>query len=406
MSDKGGPSAEYVPEDFLDEPTRDLAAWRWLWDRDVRFPVRSHRGPLGAIIVFLKRLVRPLVTVPQNDLWERQRAFNLILLETQERLQRFEPLLAEIDQLRWNAQEFKDLSVYLTRFIREGVDDIVGHNDALYARVDQKVDRYRRETRRLWSALGSALAEGESEASPTAPAMAKAWREHEYLELEERYRGTEEEISTRFAVYLDHLPGTGVVLDLGCGRGETLELLRDAGYEGRGFDASRLMVEQCRAKGLEVEQLDLIAALEQQEEASVAAVVSLHVIEHLQPVVIERLVRLAWRALQPGGVLILETPNPLSMVVAARNFWLDPTHHRPVHPESLEVLFDAVGFDSVRRLEMRAFSDGERLPEISLDELEGETKALGDQINRLRDRLDDLLFGYQDYGLVGVKPTD
>jgi O-antigen chain-terminating methyltransferase len=110
--------------------------------------------------------------------------------------------------------------------------------------------------------------------------------------------------------------------------------------------------------------------------------------------------------LKPGGVLILETPNPLSMVVAARNFWLDPTHQRPVHPESLEVLFDAVGFDSVRRLEMRAFSDAERLPEISLDELEGETKVLGDQINRLRDRLDDLLFGYQDYGLVGVKPTD
>ncbi len=406
MSDKEGPSTEYTPEDFLGEPTRDLAAWRWLWDRDVRFPVHSHRGPLGAIIVFLKRLLRPLVTVPQNDLWERQRVFNLILLETQERLQRFEPLLAEIDQLRWNAQEYKDLSVYLTRFIREGVDDIVGHNDALYARVDQKMDRYRRETRRLWSALGSALAEEDSGPSPATPALAEAWREHEYLELEERHRGTEAEIAARFSVYLDYLPQNGVVLDLGCGRGETLELLRDAGYQGRGVDASRLMVERCRAKGLDVERLDLIAALERQEEASVSAVVSLHVIEHLPPVMIERLVRLAWRALVPGGVLILETPNPLSMVVAARNFWLDPTHQRPVHPESLEVLFDAVGFDPVRRLEMRAYTDAERLPEISLDQLGGETKVLADRINRLRDRLDDLLFGYQDYGLVGVKPGD
>jgi SAM-dependent methyltransferase len=406
MSNKEGPPAEYRPEDFLDEPTRDLDAWRWLWDQDVRFPVRSHRGPLGAIIVFVKKLFRPLVTVPQNDLWERQRVFNLILLETQERLQRFEPLLAEVDKLHWNAQEYKDLSVYLTRFIREGVDDIVGHNDALFARVDQKMDRYRRETRHLWSALGSALAEGESPNSPAQPELAEAWREHEYLELEERHRGTEEEISARFAVYLDHLPESGTVLDLGCGRGETLELLRDAGYQGRGVDSSQMMIEQCRAKGLEVEQLDLISALERQEEASVSAVVSLHVIEHLPPVVIARLVRLAWRALEPGGVLILETPNPLSMVVAARNFWLDPTHQRPVHPESLEVLFGSVGFESVRRLEMRPYTDAERLPEIPLDQLEGETKILADGMNRLRDRLDDLLFGYQDYGLVGVKPSD
>jgi hypothetical protein len=122
--------------------------------------------------------------------------------------------------------------------------------------------------------------------------------------------------------------------------------------------------------------------------------------------VIERLVRLAWRALEPGGVLILETPNPLSMVVAARNFWLDPTHQRPVHPESLEVLFEAVGFGSVRRLELRPYPDAERLPEIALDELEGEAKVVADRVNRLRDRLDELLFGYQDYGLVGVKPAD
>ena len=404
MSDQESPVPEYSPEDFLGEPTRDLSAWRCLWDRDIRFPVRSDRGPLGAFIVFFKRLLRPLVTVPQNDLWERQRAFNLILLETQERLQRFEPLLGEIDRLRWNAQEYKDLSVYLTRFIREGVDDIVGHNDALFSRVDQKLDSYRRETRRLWSALGTALVEGESDPS-SRTALSEAWREQEYLELEDRHRGTEEEIGDRFTVYLEHLPAAGAVLDLGCGRGETLALLRDAGYRVRGVDASRLMVEQSREKGLEVEQLDLVEALEKEEKDSLAAIVSLHVIEHLPPTVIESMVRLSWRALRPGGVLILETPNPLSMVVAARNFWLDPTHQRPIHPESLEALYRAVGFDPIRRLEMRAFPEAECLPEISLAELEGDARVLADRVNRLRDRLDDLLFGSQDYGLIGVKPA-
>jgi len=405
MTDQESPESGHSLDEFLGEPTRDLNAWRWLWDRDEPFPVRSHRGFLGTVVVFFKRLFRPLVKVPQNDLWERQRIFNLILLEALERLQLFEPLLGEIDRLRWNAQEYKDLSVYLTRFIRSGVADIVSHNDALYARVDQKLDRYRRETRQLWSTLGSALTTAESAPAPSTE-LARAWREQEYLELEERYRGTQEEIADRFDVYLEYLPGSGKVLDLGCGRGETLEVLGSAGYEARGVDLSGQMVALCREKGLQAEEGDLLAVLEAQDEGSLTAVVSLHVIEHLPPPVIERLVRLSWRALEPGGVLILETPNPLSLVVAARNFWLDPTHQRPVHPESLEALLRSVGFDDLERLELRAFDDAERLPEIALDGLDAATRELADRVNRLRDQMDALVFGYQDYGLVGVKPSN
>src|SRR5262245_7061169 len=79
MSEEARPAPRI--EDFLDEPTRDLEAWRWLWTEDQRFPVRSHRGLVGRALVLWKRLFRPLVQVPQNDLWDRQRVFNLILLE-------------------------------------------------------------------------------------------------------------------------------------------------------------------------------------------------------------------------------------------------------------------------------------------------------------------------------------
>jgi len=194
------------------------------------------------------------------------------------------------------------------------------------------------------------------------------------------------------------------VLDLGCGRGESLALLRDEGIAARGVDSSARMVSVCRERGLDAAEGDLFETLAAVPAGSLGGVVSFHVIEHLPGPMLGRLVHLAWRALAPGGVLILETPNPLSLVVAARNFWLDPTHQRPVHPESLKLLYDLAGFDPIERLDLRPFPGAERLPEIDLAHLPEEQRLLADRVNRLRDRIDELLFGFQDYGMVGTKP--
>jgi O-antigen chain-terminating methyltransferase len=174
----------------------------------------------------------------------------------------------------------------------------------------------------------------------------------------------------------------------------------------RGVDASAEMVARCRERGLEAEAGDLFAALAAAAPGSLGAVVSFHVVEHLAPPAIARLVHLAWRALAPGGVLILETPNPLSLVVAARSFWLDPTHVRPVHPETLRLVYELAGFDPVEHLELRPFPEGERLPEIDLAALPADQRALADRVNRLRDGLDDLLFGHQDYALIGTRAAE
>ncbi len=389
-------------DDFLDEPTRNLEDWEWLWKGDREFPIRSHRGPLGRLLVAVKRLFRPLVKVPQNDLWERQRVFNLILLEH----------LHRAGEVR---DEYRRRLEYLEALDAEGIQEIMRHNDALFARADQKLDRYRRETRDLLGSLGAALAvvtSGGTAEPAQAPAQAietvsRAHEEHGYLELERRYRGTEEEIRERISAYLPWLqkiPTGAPVLDVGCGRGEALALLRDHGIPGRGIDSSARMVSLCHERGLEAEEGDAFAALAALPESSLGAVVSFHVIEHLPAGLLDRLVRLAYRALKPGGVLILETPNPLSMLVAARSFWLDPTHQRPVHPDSLKLMYELAGFDPIERLDLRPYPDSERLPEIDLAQLPEEQRLLADRVNRLRDRLDELLFGYQDFGMVGTKP--
>ncbi|MDX1645236.1 MAG: class I SAM-dependent methyltransferase, partial [Thermoanaerobaculia bacterium] len=235
--------------------------------------------------------------------------------------------------------------------------------------------------------------------------LARARAEQAYVDLEERHRGTEEEIRQRFRPYLERLPRDGRALDLGCGRGEALALLGEHGLEACGVDASAAMVALCRERGLEAVEGDLFEVLAGEVPGSLALVTCLHVIEHLPPEAVDRLARLAWRALEPGGTLLIETPNPLSLAVSARSFWIDPTHRRPVHPEGLAALVESAGFASIERLDLRPFDDEERLPEIALDGLGDEARRLADRMNRLRDRLDALVFGYRDYGLLALKPA-
>lgn len=295
---------------------------------------------------------------------------------------------------------------YLEGFQKQGVKDLMAHNDALFARVDQKLDRQRRRVRDLLGSLGDALARVESAGAGDVAELSRAREEHGYLELERRFRGTEDEIRARLEPYLPRLRDlSGPVLDLGCGRGESLEVLSAAGIEARGVDASARMAAACREKGLDAREGDLFEVLSETEPGTLGGVVSFHVIEHLPAAELDRLVRLAHRALAPGGILVLETPNPLSLVAGARNFWIDPTHRRPVHPRSLELLYELAGFEQIETLELRPFPEDERLPEIDTASLPEGLRELAYRVNVLRDRLDAVLYGCRDFAVLGRRPT-
>jgi len=401
MTDEAGGKPAPTVEKFAEGRANTVGEWGWLWEGDHEFPIQSHRGVFGRLIVGLKRLIRPLVKAPQADLWERQRKFNVVVVGLEQQIRDLHRDLTQVrNDLHGDVKQHARRLDHLEEFKREGLDDITRHSDALFARVDQKFDRYRRESRELWNKLGALLAVSGGQG---AGALPRAHEELEYVNLEDRFRGLESDISDRLAVYEPYLKGRGQVLDLGCGRGEALAVLEGFGVEARGIDSSAEMVRACSDKGLTAQEGDLFEALAETAEGSLGAVVSFHVIEHLPAPSLGRLVRLAWRALAPGGVLILETPNPLSVVVAARNFWIDPTHSRPVHPAMLELMYEQAGFERVERIDLRQFGDEQRLPEISTAELPAEQQALAHEINALRDRLDDVLFGYQDFAVVGFK---
>ena len=217
-----------------------------------------------------------------------------------------------------------------------------------------------------------------------------------YVSFEDKFRGTREEIRERLRVYLDILRGAGAgseehpVLDIGCGRGEWLELLRDEGLVGRGVDLNDTLVHQCRQRGLAVETGDAIAHLRSLPEASLGAVTGFHIIEHLPMETQLELYGEAVRVLRPGGVAIFETPNPQNLLVGACDFYADPTHKRPLHPETQRFFLEYRGFSRVELQYLHPHEPGARLPE--------------DEAPELSARLNDLLSCARDYAVIGYRP--
>jgi 2-polyprenyl-3-methyl-5-hydroxy-6-metoxy-1,4-benzoquinol methylase len=169
-----------------------------------------------------------------------------------------------------------------------------------------------------------------------------------YVALENHFRGSRDLVTERQREYLDSLPGTITaetpLVDLGCGRGEWLSVLRDLKIPALGVDSNTVCAEECRENGLTFEQKDLLQFLEARADQSVGAFTMFQVLEHLPFPVLVEVLRHIRRTLVPGGLLIAEVPNAKNLRVASGTFWIDPTHQRPLFPELLLFLAAEVGF--------------------------------------------------------------
>jgi SAM-dependent methyltransferase len=228
-----------------------------------------------------------------------------------------------------------------------------------------------------------------------------------YAEFEDRFRGSPQIVTERLRAYLPDLTDAGVggparpVLDLGCGRGEWLVLLDEAGHTARGVDANRTIAERLQRRGLDVVHAEALTCLRELASSSVGAITAFHLIEHLPPDHLMSLVREAHRVLADGGLLLLETPNAENLRVGAHFFWSDPTHVRPVVSEHLEFLVRHCGFRHVeiRRLaEHRPFAGGMAAPLA-------EAPWAAD-VGRIVEHLNRYLFSAPDYCVLARKPAD
>jgi O-antigen chain-terminating methyltransferase len=193
------------------------------------------------------------------------------------------------------------------------------------------------------------------------------------------------------------------VLDIGCGRGEFLEIIRDKNITGIGVDIDADMIAYCRSRHLHVEQSDAIMYLEKLEDKSLDGIFIDQVVEHLEPEYIFRLLALCYQKLKFGYYIVVETVNPQSFISFV-NFYIDLTHKRPLHPQTLQFLICAAGFRESEKKFFSPVSDESKLKTITdTSGLDAVARKNIDTYNNNIERLNSVLFGEQDYAVIAKK---
>ncbi|HLK19907.1 MAG TPA: methyltransferase domain-containing protein [Bryobacteraceae bacterium] len=192
-----------------------------------------------------------------------------------------------------------------------------------------------------------ASAHAPSAVNEAPAAVSSGFHDVDWLKFAEKFRGSESAIQQRQQIYAERFRDHAPVLDLGCGRGELLDVLRQAGIQATGIDLNDDSLALCRQKGLPAESADLFAYLRDLPDSSLGGIVCSQVVEHLPPERLPELIRLAHAKLRTGGLLALETPNPECLAIFATHFYLDPTHRHPIPPALLSFYLEEAGFGRI-----------------------------------------------------------
>lgn len=340
------------------------------WAVTAERPLERRPGLKGALSLPLKRLLRPLMRWYVEPLAYEQRMFNDAALKL------IDALYEEIDR---GDKADAGLNARIDQQAQR-------HDEARYAlseRVDEEAASLE-QAARLLGEVEERLTRTERRTDGGAPrtvaAQPAATAFPDYFAFESKMRGRTESVQERQRVYVDDFRDAAPVLDVGCGRGELLALLKDAGVEARGVDADSDMVAFARGDGLNVEQADAVSYLESLEDGSLGGIFMGQVVEHLPPAMLVRTLELAAQKLREGGLLVAETINPLSPL-ALRNYFADLTHAQPLVPETLTVLARQVGFSQV------------------------ETRFLNppDRVEGVAPEVADILFAPLDYAIIATK---
>lgn len=435
------------------------------WDAKGLEPITSHRRILGPFIVFFKKLLRKTLQPFTNAMLLRQTEFNSQLVKLLNRIvPEYEKLVNKHDELanrqgivesligQWHDELLRRHSELVNDFatLFKKVDnwnderlnkhiDLVNDFTSLFKKVDNWHDKlmsnynslnieYERlkqrhvelfekamevrqenilQKHRLDRMLAKMRAKYDLPGEEAAPLIHEKENlmDHNYFLFENRHRGSQEEIKKRQKTYLPVFKHADNVLDIGCGRGEFLELLQKEGIKTTGIDLNEDMVFICKEKNLNVKQKDAIAYLNSLKDESLGGIFASHIIEHLNIDLLGDFVKLCYTKIKKEACVVFETPNPKSIIVSAINFYLDLSHVKHIHPEAIKFLLESNGFVDIKLQYLSPFSDEERLQPIKkYSQPEAASTNLPvELLNKNTEKLNKLLYGYQDYAVIAKK---
>jgi O-antigen chain-terminating methyltransferase len=304
---------------------------------------------------------------------------------------------AAIDELR----RYQEALMARDRRNEIAVAGVVASQDELRASLgslQQAAQTLKREVSRL---LETGVVVQPVAAAAVAGNQLDALDSHKYVGFEDRFRGSTGDIRQRVSEYLHLFTGARDVLDIGCGRGEFLALLREQGITARGIDINGSMVDVCRQQGLDAAEADALTYLRAQPDGSLGGLFAAQVVEHLEPRYLTSLLDAAFDKLRPGSTIVLETINPACWFAFFESYIRDITHVRPIHPDTLTYLLMATGFQHVDVRYRAPYPEHDKLQPLAPH------ASLGDAVDTLNanvERINRLLFTWLDYAALGRRP--
>lgn len=366
-----------------DEPSALLklhqAKLKELWD-PLPWGVTTHRaGGAAKLILALKKIIHRVSAFPRSVWFARQSRFN------DEAVQLIAVLLPLIANLRGRMPQAE-----------KRLDAL----EVQLARMGPRFEKILADLQRVVERQAEAAPQAEATAREVSRARFQS-RGEAYLEFENQHRGERQDIKQRQAVYLPYFEKSvspqAPLLDIGCGRGEFLEAAKEAGLAAKGVEMNPEMVALCQRQGLEVAESDALDFLRGAPDESLGGILMAQLIEHLSHDELSELVSLASAKLKPGGWLIAETVNPACLTTFSGAFYLDLSHIRPIHPEASRFLWKWAGLTQVEILMLSPYPK-----DYLLKKTQGESE-MAEAFNDNMQRLNELLYGPQDYAVVGRK---
>jgi O-antigen chain-terminating methyltransferase len=343
-------------------------------------------GYVANILASIVRLPKIVVSIRQADAFSAERYDHVQLLtdENSDKIRSLKDDLHELGELTATkaSQQSMDGTAAEVRESKLRLQElrlnIIDHEKRLLSPVNREPAR----------ADPGISREGADAAKSASHSILNAF----YLSFENRFRGSREEIKDRLKVYLPYLPQTAevstspIILDIGCGRGEWLELLREKGYTAKGIDNNSVMIAQCNELGFQVEEADAIEYLTRTQSNAYRMITGIQLLEHFPFDRVLMILDEAYRTLCVNGVALFELPNPGNIVVATHNFYMDPSHQKPIPSALLKFAAETVGFSNIAILPLHPYPDSVQLSDTEIQR-----------------RFSEHFYSAQDYALIGYK---
>ena len=435
-----GSHSENKRLDTNDDISHELEYINSNWQTHAEYYISSHRPIIGKFLVRARQIIHGEVRRYVDLIVGKQTEFNAHIVRLMNKVSgKLEKVGSEIQAVSQNVQELEGKVNSEIQAVSQNVQELEGKVNNEIQTVSQNVQELEGKVNTEIQAVSQNVQELENKTGTVVDEKVmnvfetintnlenKAWLANllddtiqnrlefipstdvnevmNYFLFEEKYRGSTEDIKQRQSIFLEYFKNCQTVLDIGCGRGEFLSLMKENSIGARGIDLNEDMVLYCQKNGIDASQGNALTYLQSLENKSLDGVFSGQVVEHLQPDELISLVKMCYDKMKFGTYFVAETVNPTCLSVFANSFYMDLSHVKPIHPATIKFLMESVGFRDVEFKFFSPFPDEAKLSKFEADEgMNDISRKQVDLMNNNIDKLNGLLYGYQDYAVIGKK---